>query len=102
MTARVGGQLIGVSLLMDSPFEARPDIAHLAFCGVVQPDLPAAADATSRLLASSLRIAAAEGWAVEIEANDGNRFLWDSLKALPGIELFSDMVLLVSRPARLE
>ncbi len=102
LAAWIDGELIGVSLLTESPFDDARGVAHLASCGVAEPHVPAGADATRRLLAASLRKGAREGWITEVEANDGNRFLWDALKDLPGTKLFSDMTLLVSRPGLLD
>lgn len=96
------GDLVGVSLLTDSPFTSDRGVARVAFCGVVQQDVRAASDVTRRLLACTLQQASRQGWVVQVEANDGNEFLWDALKDLPETELFSDLALLVSRPGVLD
>lgn len=95
-TANRGGAVAGAALVTDSPFGAPRNVAHLALCGVVDPDVRQADEITSRLLAEVLAAARQRGWTVELEANDPNTYLWEAASQLPGVSLFSDMTLLVS------
>ena len=84
-------------MLTESPFGVSAKFAHLAFCGVVDPDIPHAATITRALVAGILDMAQRRGWTVEVEVNEPNRYLWECVAEVPGAHLFSDMTLLVSR-----
>ncbi len=96
--AHRGGELVGAAALSESEFAPSPDLVSLLWCGVRDPEIAAAAAITRSLAAHCLEFALARSWTVEVKYNSPHTYLRDVIDAVPGVRLFTDLVILVREP----
>ena len=90
--ATTDGDLVGVAMLGDSPFDDSSESAHLAWAAVAL-DVGQPVRVVRGLVASALD--AGNDKSVTVECNSANHLLWNLIESIPGVATFVDLTILV-------
>ena len=96
--AYVGDALVGTGALGDATRLAwdGPNLGFMGMVGVANPEISDAQEITEGLTAQCLATARRLGLQVHVEIPDTNPFFSSCVRGIPGVEVFEDMILLMS------